>query len=455
MYAFVLTASFLLQQPGHKPSVFDIINPHTDIVATAKGAYALMPAKLIDSEDVSQSSWSSDGSYLMYEKDIYHPSINGNLELTNSPEDTEKSICFWSVNTQTNSMALTMSARQGSIEQAVWLPKANVALVITRQQLPSGPDRDAPVDHYSLLRLKPGDTTPLVLLEDDTNPSDPGMALDICPTRPIALVFKIVMTKGSEHREVTDLVVNQASKLVAVKAPDAKSFVSFNADGKAICLVRDPSATKGQSAFKAFPVDEVNGQVSSANIPWVIPQRSTGPTLALALEVTEQPAANAKTSKEVEMVWLKSLTTSDQPTAFVAGEATQGALSPALNAVSYKSQGSLFVREIVPCSLEAMQAVVLENAKQEAMMRAKQVGLGLFMLGADMDDKLPGQSDFASAIQPYLKDADLLNGFKYLFQGGNMANIASPADTPFGYTAGPGGRAMVYADGHVRWIPNG
>jgi hypothetical protein len=39
----------------------------------------------------------------------------------------------------------------------------------------------------------------------------------------------------------------------------------------------------------------------------------------------------------------------------------------------------------------------------------------------------------------------------YTFGGGSLASIDAPAETIIGYVTGPGGRAAIYADGHVKW----
>ena len=33
-----------------------------------------------------------------------------------------------------------------------------------------------------------------------------------------------------------------------------------------------------------------------------------------------------------------------------------------------------------------------------------------------------------------------------------MASIQNPADTEMGYVVGPGGSAVVFADGHAKWV---
>ena len=455
---FLLATAFLLQQAATKPSIFEFIDPHRDVVASAKGAFALMPPELVDSEDVSQSSWSTDGSFLMYEKDVYRPSINDSLELTNTPDDVEQYIYFWDSRTHKKSLALSLGPHQGKFDQAIWLTGANIALVVMRQSFPSSPDRKLPVDHYSVLRVVPGSNQPQVLLEDEVKPNDPGVAIQPSPTTALALVYKIAFNPEeatSRARQISSLVVDNGSRLLNVKGTDPASIITFGPTGKPIYLSPEPNAPKGRRKLLAFPIDEKTGDIGPEDIKGYRPAGEEARPAAIAIETTKLAATNQKVSKDLKMVWLSSTTPSDQPRAFVAGEADQSCLSPALNAVSFRSQGSLFVRELVSFSLDKYLVVRNEVAKRDAMNHAKSVGTGILMYAADMDDKAPTSKEFATAIQPYLRNSDVLNGFSYTYTGGPLDKLPDASKTALGYTEGPGGRAMVYADGHVRWIPNG
>ena len=53
-----------------------------------------------------------------------------------------------------------------------------------------------------------------------------------------------------------------------------------------------------------------------------------------------------------------------------------------------------------------------------------------------------------------MKNRDLMNDFNYTFKGGDLANVEDPANTELGFVVGPGGRAVVYVDGHAKWVAN-
>jgi prepilin-type processing-associated H-X9-DG protein len=92
---------------------------------------------------------------------------------------------------------------------------------------------------------------------------------------------------------------------------------------------------------------------------------------------------------------------------------------------------------------------------------AKLIADAALMYSADHDDTMPSaQDDVRSLLRPYLgNDAPFDGGgygpFVYTLEGGSIADVQNPSDKMMGYIPGPGGRAVVFADGHVRWIEDG
>jgi hypothetical protein len=78
------------------------------------------------------------------------------------------------------------------------------------------------------------------------------------------------------------------------------------------------------------------------------------------------------------------------------------------------------------------------------------------MFASDHDDTFPSANDpISAALLPYLKNEGLFQNFTYTFGGGKLSDIAAPNEQVLGNVLGPGGKAIIYADGHVVWEADG
>jgi hypothetical protein len=107
-------------------------------------------------------------------------------------------------------------------------------------------------------------------------------------------------------------------------------------------------------------------------------------------------------------------------------------------------------RDIAIAPIEVIKKAREAAERAVTLSNAKQVGLAIIMYAADNDDIVPANLS-SDQIMPYLMNADLLNGFVMTWSGGNIGEIKNPAETELGYVTGPGGSAIIYADGHVKW----
>lgn len=121
--------------------------------------------------------------------------------------------------------------------------------------------------------------------------------------------------------------------------------------------------------------------------------------------------------------------------------------------IMFMAHGAVFVSELTPIDLEAAVKALMQQAKANAVMFAKQAGTAMHIYAADYDDLLP-VSGAASrdSVMPYIKSARILDSVVWTnITGQNMGKIQDPANYQLGYVPGPGGRAIIYADGHVGW----
>lgn len=117
--------------------------------------------------------------------------------------------------------------------------------------------------------------------------------------------------------------------------------------------------------------------------------------------------------------------------------------------------GALVTRVIQPTDWKSANALAANEVRTEIISRAKQAALALIIFASDNDDNLPGKEDWRDKIFPYSKNRSVIDMFNYTLGGGNLKQIENPSQTELGHMAGPGGRAIAYADGSVRWKPDG
>lgn len=119
----------------------------------------------------------------------------------------------------------------------------------------------------------------------------------------------------------------------------------------------------------------------------------------------------------------------------------------------FRALGAAFYSDIVEIDKEAVTQAMMAAARTKALSMAKQAGTANFIYASDYDDRLPftgGQVE--NSLAPYMADPSFL---KYMvwtnIYGQKLADIKDPSSFELGYLPGPGGRAVVFADGSVRW----
>jgi hypothetical protein len=176
---------------------------------------------------------------------------------------------------------------------------------------------------------------------------------------------------------------------------------------------------------------------------------------SIAIEPRLSEVTSGVEKKPVMSWWLSSKEESEDKTALIAAHADRALLSPNEKVLAYTVEGAMFVRHIIEIPVEMYREMKLAAQKAVLISNGKQIGLALQMFAADNDDTIPPGFDPQTDLMPYLKNAELFKGFVLVFPGGELSKLENPAETVMGYIEGPGGRAVVYMDSHVKWIPTG
>jgi hypothetical protein len=129
-------------------------------------------------------------------------------------------------------------------------------------------------------------------------------------------------------------------------------------------------------------------------------------------------------------------------------------------AALFYRQGALYAAPVEKMDRTAYEKLRREVLRRQVMNNAKQIGLAMMMYAQDYDENFPPNGDAVrDQILPYLKNDNVFLdpetgrlGFSLAsYANTGLASFESPATTPLGYLTGPGGRAIIYVDGHVRW----
>jgi len=121
--------------------------------------------------------------------------------------------------------------------------------------------------------------------------------------------------------------------------------------------------------------------------------------------------------------------------------------------VVYAKRGGVYICPFEVVDEAWLEKMLMNRARTRAMNQSKQVALALIMYGSDFDDKYPPNADWQNLVDPYMRNRELAKGFTYALDGIDMSKLDDPAGTILGSVDTPWGRAVAYADGHVKWIP--
>ena len=192
----------------------------------------------------------------------------------------------------------------------------------------------------------------------------------------------------------------------------------------------------------------------------------TNEPVSVGPQPTTVPTVLPRATAKLWPLWLQTVGTptagDHHPTAaLLAADMDEATLLPDASAVLYTSAGALYAVPLTRKSRVAFDVPYRAYLRQLTISNAKRIGLAMLQYSIDSDAHFPPVGDLIKGIGPYLQDERVLNnaetgqlGFLYLLNGDTLSGIANPAAKAVGYLAGPGGRAVIYVDGHVIWQPD-
>jgi len=434
-------------------------DPIRDFVHTKTDAYLMLPPQFICGPLVQQFAWTSDGEKLvvlrtnMKMTPDFVTSAFGDHDVQQSPEP-ETEIYTWSAKTGKVSEVFHVKAADVLISDIQWITGSS-SLVFEGID---NTDQANPISRIYVISNSGVVKTVLTepINEDAVIYPSPSKAMVALMSREFTQKVSTGDYSAPPNITVVRFFGPDGTLTPPIKLPTARSLFRWTSDGRpfAMSFERDPKTKKADKKWyalnpsdRSFHLAEPPAEFQKSMFPeptnvFVVEDQAT--TLPINIKGTVAPTVIIRPRAE-----------KDAEYGVVTTDGRRGEVAPNSTAISFESQGNALVRPMVKVPLDAYNAARTARLRATLLSNAKQVALSLIMFAADNNDNLPqNNAGWKNAIDPYLKNQQISDGFIYTFGGGNMSKIESPATTEIGYFTGPGGRAVAYSDGHCKWIPN-
>ncbi|MES2464983.1 MAG: hypothetical protein V4671_30830 [Armatimonadota bacterium] len=379
------------------------------------------------------------------------------------------------------------------VQQIEWIPQTNIALVVLMQvTVSSNQQALEPQFSYNLLRVDAGTgrSTRIADLASGLQvPNSAPGAVSASPSQPMAYVRTqegIAAKTGPLFRSSLRVYTPQGFR-APISLPDGVSDLSWMSDGKSVSSDRivERNAEGKIAVRKVLTVVNLEtGQVTQPDkLPIIpkadrtkearMPRDSWAVNVAAGSATLQDPDGKPQTTSAL---WLRAATPPKKdsvPAATPKNPISADSLLIATNArvemelatettaaILFTRDGTLCAAPVFRLPVTAFEEALRGVQRTATMSNAKQLGLALMMYSQDYDENLPQNgAGVADQIGPYVRNPSLFqnpgtgeNGFVFSYPGPSaQSQIADPMKTQLGYVSGPGGRAIIWADGHVTW----
>ncbi|MEZ0324736.1 MAG: hypothetical protein ACAH95_02430 [Fimbriimonas sp.] len=421
-------------------------DPGREFLLTQRDAILLAPPE-VACPSVSESlKWSSDGKQLAIRRsavDMTSETITAMLTGVD-PKTAIKAqteIVIWTAAAKTSRKVLSLDQRISQLSSYDWLAGSSSLVA----EVYSASDRATEIWFVP----NSGNSKKIISV-----PFDQGIELVVSPTKPLAAIATY-SREGTGQASVRFL--DGTGKMTEWSLPPLTGLFQWSPDGSKLLMKSVNKSTTVSGAALPAGWYAMNPQTGSTErIETVTEATRTAETGLQAISTTANMPSNGAIGlvKAPIVVLFEAPMDQKEPSyAIVGTDSSNGAVSPNGASVAYISQGIAMVRALVHVPKEAFLKAKAAALKAEIMNKGKQVGLALQMFAADMDDAYPENKGWEDKLMPYLGNRQMIDGFNYTYAGGPL-NGKDPSKTSLGFFSGPGGRANVYADGHVEWENN-
>ena len=467
--AFCLTASALCQRTSAEVPVPSFTWPQhvvgvENYIVYKDRAFAVSTPILVSGPTVSQATWSPDGLFMILEQARTETNVANTQTavLDDKPLKPDSYLSVYSLNDGKVSdvMRLDENTTETDIQ---WIPGSDKALVVL-DMISTPDDGTKPTRTAKLYVLDAAsgsikEFSPWAGVQGDAE----TIFASVSPTQSYAFLSATFrepdqgpnpLVPGAVTSKVALMTADELH--VPINPPEGYGSPTpiWSEDGSTAYVVARPIAKTPGSKSGWFKVSLINGSLTKSDRPSSFYLGGERGGLITVRDI-QQSSTNQKVTKLINTIWLETLDPDSQNRMMLAGDATGGAVNKTLQAASYISQGSLYIRPIVEVPKRRFDEELAAWNRSKAMDKARQAGLAFLMFAGDNDDTFPSSRDkWEEMLEPYLRDSSELDGFVYSLPGGPVADIANPSGTQLGYVGFNDGRAVVYVDGHVKWVPN-
>jgi hypothetical protein len=435
-------------------------SPMENLILTEKEAIAILPPEVVSGPMVSRALWSSDGRYLLVVREdmqltpqLLRKALNTSTEGRSPvPPPGLTRVILWDTRTRRADEVWKMPMFVNQLEDLQWLPGTDQALALVRQTPLPTPQNPTPKTSYGLLRINGATGRSQLFNLSDEQSTEQWITLSVSPAYPVAILRQMSMNVSPEEQQVIFYQLREGRRVgagISGRRDMVGSQIVWSADG-AQPYLRVASPSRDKKLVESFyALDFRAGQLKKLESAPRLYAYSQ-PEQPLRLKTSAQILKEGDIQKPVTSLWLESNVKSEFPRALVCADSSQGWLSPRGDHILYISQGAAFVTSLFNFSKEEFEQARNAARRAMAVSNAKQIGLAALMYAQDHDENLPS-GDVQSLLTPYVKNTSIFEGLVYTHGGGPLSAIERPAETELGYVRGPGGRAIIYADGHVKW----
>ncbi len=483
--ALLSASAFTAPPPAHAQSLLKDRS-----VVSGEYVYVLLPPELACAQTVVEAKWSADGRYVLTLCRTEHvaPPLAQARALAQVPGEAPgtQSLLVWSAETHTPKEVWSRPIGKASIEEWQWLPASDKAYAVINEPplLPNGkPRRAVWWIQAAAANARAVTEIPFDRLTVPEGQPHISTAVEPSPVEPLALVLQqadrfrhVKRPDGTSELAVdTDEVITPIRRdgtlAAAVHLQDA-SFAGWADAGGVFYLRRidRPEGPKARPTRTFFAYDLRTGKLDQlAQAPpeeHVLLRCSYAPGQApdpeppamlpeaypLHLAPSTAEVKSSDTSASLRPLWLVADRVSQKPRALVCPDASWSQISPGRDAVLYVSQGAAWVRPILRLSQAAYAAMELVEERRRVVADASVLAKAIQNM-ADSGEYYPRPDQLRDWLLPYLKgDEGLLGKLVFTHEAG--VGLFTPdvaAKTVVGHVLGPGGRAIIYADGRAVW----